>query len=156
MIRAFRLAALLAVLALALSAGPLAAADLSKGKTLYVPCYSRIYHGIKNQPFELTITLSVRNTDPKRAVTVTSVDYFDTSGKLVKHYLDAPVVLTPLMTVEYVVNQTDSTGGSGANFLVRWNCGEPASPLLVEAVMIGSSAQQGISFTSRGVAVAGQ
>jgi hypothetical protein len=156
MIRTLSRSALLALLALALFAGTLFAAELSKGQTLYVPCYSHIYHGIKTRPLDLTITLSVRNTDPKRAVTVTSVDYYDTSGKLVKRHLDKPVRLSPLMTVEYVVGQTDETGGSGANFVVRWDASEPASPLLVEAVMIGTSAQQGISFTSRGVPVAGE
>jgi len=60
------------------------------------------------------------------------------------------------MTVEYIVAQTDVSGGSGANFLVRWTSEAPASPLLVEAVMIGTSAQQGISFTSRGVVVPGE
>lgn len=156
MIRTLRRSAILAALILSLAAGPLAAAELSKGKTLYVPCYSHVYHGIKTRSLDLTIILSVRNTDTKRAVTVTSVDYFDTSGKLVKRYLDKPQRLSPLMTLEYVVGETDSTGGSGANFVVRWDSSEPASPLLVEAVMIGTSGQQGISFTSRGVPVAGE
>lgn len=132
------------------------AEETSKGQTVYVPCYSHIYHGIKTRGIDLTITLSVRNTDPKHAVTVSSVDYYDTTGGLVKRYLEKPLRLEPMMTVEYIVAQTDVSGGSGANFLVRWSSETPASPLLVEAVMIGTSAQQGISFTSRGVAVPGE
>ncbi|MFZ5425492.1 MAG: DUF3124 domain-containing protein [Thermodesulfobacteriota bacterium] len=139
-----------AVLALCLPAVSGAAGGLSKGQTVYVPCYSHIYHGIKTRPIDLTITLSVRNTDPERAVILTAVDYHDTAGKLVKKHLDKPLRLEPLMTVEYIVAQTDSTGGSGANFMVRWIADVPANPVLVEAVMIGTSAQQGISFTSRG------
>ncbi len=127
-----------------------AAGGLSKGQTVYVPCYSHIYHGIKTRPIDLTITLSVRNTDPEKAVTLTAVDYYDTSGKLLKKHLDKPLKLEPLMTVEYIVAQTDTSGGSGANFLVRWSADAPVSPVLVESVMIGTSAQQGISFTSRG------
>ena len=160
--RAHRLAVspmLAVILALAvLSALPAAsqAAESSTGQTVYVPCYSHIYHGIKTRGIDLTITLSVRNTDPKRAVTVSSVDYYDTAGALVKRHLEKPLRLEPLMTAEYIVAQTDVSGGSGANFLVRWTSEAPASPLLVEAVMIGTSAQQGISFTSRGVAVQGE
>jgi len=150
MIRAPRLAAALAVLALCLNAARLPAAELSRGQTLYVPCYSHIYHGIKNLPINLTITLSVRNTDPDHALTLESVDYHDTAGKLRRRYLDKPLRLEPLASVEYVVGETDTSGGSGAKFMVRWSAEEPVEPLCAEAVMIGSSSQQGISFTSRG------
>lgn len=131
-----------------------AAETLFTGQTLYVPCYSHIYHGIKTRPVDLTITLSVRNTDPRRAVTLSAVEYYDTAGSLVKSYLDKPMELAPLGTAEFIVEQTDSKGGSGANFLVRWKCQSPANPLLAEAVMIGTSSQQGISFSSRGVPLA--
>lgn len=150
MTRALRTILVLAALALSLPAALHAAEGLSRGQTLYVPCYSHIYHGIKTRPIDLTITLSVRNTDPARAVTLTSVDYHDTTGKLVKRHLDAPMRLEPLMTAEFIVGQTDTSGGSGANFMVRWQAETPASPVFVEAVMIGTSAQQGISFTSQG------
>ncbi len=156
MIRAFRTVAVLAVLAACLLASLASAAELSKGQTVYVPCYSHIYHGVKTRPIDLTITLSVRNTDPMRALTLTSVDYHDTSGKLVKRYLAQPVRLEPLMTVEYIVAETDVSGGSGANFMVRWRAEEPVNPLFVEAVMIGTSSQQGISFTSQGIPLAGE
>lgn len=153
MIRTLAVLPVLAALCLALAGTPCAAAGLSKGQTVYVPCYSHIYHGIKTRPIDLTITLSVRNTDPARAVTLSSVDYYDTTGRLVKHHLEQPMRLEPLMTAEFIVAQTDSTGGSGANFIVRWQAEAPASPVLVEAVMIGTSSQQGISFSSQGVVV---
>lgn len=160
----FRVITLIVALASCIPAGPAAAAEsiasaaapvMLTGQTLYVPCYSQIYHGIKTRPIDLTVTLSVRNTDPKRAITVTVVDYHDTSGKLIRRYLDAPVILGPLMTVEFIVGQTDNSGGSGANFLVRWNAPQPANPPMVETVMIGTSSQQGISFTSKGRPIAG-
>jgi len=151
--RSFALLAVLAVLIQALAAW---AGEGARGQTVYVPCYSHIYHGIKTRPIDLTITLSVRNTDPGRPVKLHAVDYHDTAGKLVKRHLEAPVVLEPLATAEFIVGQTDATGGSGANFMVRWSADEPVSPVLVEAVMIGTSAQQGISFTSFGRPVAGR
>ena len=36
---------------------------LVKGQTIYVPAYSHVYHGDRQQPFQLAVTLSVRNTD---------------------------------------------------------------------------------------------
>ena len=154
--RSLRTAAILVVFVLCLIAGPVLAQELSRGQTIYAPCYSHIYHGIKTRPIDLTITLSVRNTDPKQAVTIASVDYHDTSGKLIRRYLEKPVRLEPLMTAEYIVDQTDTSGGSGANFMVRWSSDVPVNPLFVEAVMIGTSSQQGISFTSQGRTVAGE
>jgi len=155
--RSQALPALTRLLALTLlilaAAGPALGQERSKGQLLYVPCYSHIYHGVKTRAIGLTITLSVRNTDPAGTVTVTGVDYHDTSGKLVKAHLDKPMRLEPLMTAEFIVPESDSTGGSGANFMVTWKSDAPVDPVLVEAVMIGTSGQQGISFTSRGVAV---
>lgn len=156
MIRAPHQAAVLFAMVLCLLAVRAQAAELSTGQTVYVPCYSHIYHGVKTRPIALTITLSVRNTDPGRVLTLESVDYHNTEGKLVKRYLDKPLRLEPLMTVEYLVGENDASGGSGANFMVRWSAEEPANPLFVEAVMIGTSGQQGISFTSQGLPLAGQ
>jgi len=39
--------------------------ELSHGQTIYVPVYSHIYSGNKERPFFLTVTLSIRNIDPK-------------------------------------------------------------------------------------------
>jgi len=39
--------------------------ELSDGQTIYVPAYSHIYSGNREQPFLLTVTLSIRNIDPK-------------------------------------------------------------------------------------------
>ena len=145
---------LLALLALfpAISGSAHAADEiaLAKGQTIYVPAYSHIYVGDREQPFLLTVTLSFRNVDTRHKVTLTAVDYYDTKGRLLKKYLPQPLVLNPLESTRYVVPQQDKTGGSGANFLVEWRAEQPVNPPLVEAVMIGAASQQGISFTSRG------
>jgi len=142
-----------ALLLAALALSPASAQDPAPGKAIYVPCYSHIYHGMKNQPLDLTVTLSIRNTDPSRAIRLLSVDYYDTNGALVRSYLAAKTTLAPMMTYEAIVAERDRSGGSGANFLIRWEAEGPASPPLAEAVMIGTSSQQGISFASRGVPV---
>ena len=123
----------------------------SLGQTVYVPVYSHIYSGDKEQRVNLTSTLSIRNTDGRTPIVLEAVDYYDSNGKLVKHYLEKAVVIDPMSTRRYVVNESDKAGGSGANFIVQWRAvKQAASKPLIESVMISTTMQQGISFTSRG------
>lgn len=55
---------------------------LLDGQTIYVPAYSNIYVGNKEMPFLLTVTLSIRNIDPKHQIKITIVDYYETQGNL--------------------------------------------------------------------------
>ena len=124
--------------------------SLSNGQIIYVPAYSHIYSGNREQPFLLTVTLSIRNIDPKHQIKITVVDYYETQGKLLKKYLDKPVLLKPLESLRYIVPERDKSGGSGANFIVEWISEGFINPPIVETIMIGTQNQQGISFTSRG------
>jgi len=126
------------------------ATDLSQGQTIYVPAYSHIYVGNREQPFLLTITLSIRNTDARYPVTITTADYYDTKGKRIRKYLEKPGSLGPWESIRYVVPQKDKSGGSGANFVVEWNSEKAVNPLLVETIMVGP---EGISLISRGQAI---
>jgi hypothetical protein len=128
-------------------------ATSSKGQTIYVPAYSHIYSGNREKPFLLTVTVSIRNIDPRYPIQITAVDYYETQGNLLKRYLEKPATLAPLGSLRYIVPEGDKTGGSGANFIVEWKSDQPVNPPIVEAVMIGTQSQQGISFTSRGQAV---
>lgn len=119
------------------------------GQVVYVPAYSHVYHG-SGDPYLLTITLSVRNTSTKLPIVVRSVRYFDTQGREVKSYLPGPVRIPPLGTTEVLVERDDATGGSGANFLVEWFADQQVTEPIVEAVMIDTKSQQGISFARRG------
>lgn len=144
-------ACLLMMASLCLSIRPAAAElRLFKGQTIYVPVYSHIYSGDREQPFYLAATLSIRNTDRKRAITLTAVDYYDSQGNFLRHYLNKPVSLNAMATQRYVVPESDKSGGSGAKFVVQWRSAEPVAEPLIEAVMISTKTQQGISFTSRG------
>lgn len=123
---------------------------LSKGQSVYVPIYSHIYHGDRERPFELAATLSIRNTDTKREITLISTDYFDSNGLFLKKFIENPIKVKSLASIHYIIKSSDKTGGSGANFIVRWESTEPVNPPLIEAVMIATKSQQGISFVSRG------
>ena len=78
------------------------------------------------------------------------MEYYDSGGTLLKSYLSAPLELHKLATLRYVVKQSDKKGGSGANFIVKWQARQAVIPPLIESVMISAQRQIGISFTSRG------
>ena len=124
--------------------------QLSKGQTVYVPIYSHIYTGNRERPFLLAATLSIRNTDPDYQITILSVDYYASDGKLLKHYLKQPEQLNPMASTRYFIKESDKSGGSGANFLVKWKSASEVNEPIIEGVMIGTQTQQGISFLSRG------
>ena len=119
------------------------------GQTLYVPVYSHIYYREATRKIDLTATLSVRNTDPDDAITVSRVDYYDSDGRYVRGYADPPFLLGSLATRSFVVDELDRSGGSGANFIVEWSANEPVSDPVVEAVMISVASSSGISFVMR-------
>ena len=123
--------------------------EILEGQTVYVPVYSHVYAN-GGRPHLLETTLSVRNLDPNRAISVKSVKYFDTNGELVKKYLDDELVLAPLATTEFLVEKQDVRGGSGANFIVVWDAEEPVYEPLIEAVMVGFANANSISFSSPG------
>lgn len=122
---------------------------LYKGQTVYVPVYSHIYV-LRGRPFELAISLSVRNTDPAHTITILSVAYNDSDGKLVRNYLESPTEVHPLSSREFFVRESDTTGGFGASFLVKWKSTIDVNEPIIEGVMVGTASGQGISFVSRG------
>lgn len=120
------------------------------GQTIYVPIYSHIYFENNKSHLDLTATLSIRNTDLNNSLILTAVRYYDSKGSLVREYLKDPSELSALASVAFVVERTDSAGGSGANFIVEWVTEKSVSEPVVEAVMISAESAQGISFISEG------
>lgn len=112
----------------------------SAGQSLYLPIYSHLYHGDVNprtgKPSETLVSthVSIRNTDPALAVTIISARYYNTDGKLLREFLAKPQAIPPLGTFELYVPRSDSSGGSGANFMIDWTAERPTNPPLVEAL----------------------
>ena len=127
---------------------PVAQAEPLRGQTLYVPVYSEVPYGDKGLTLNLTATLSLRNTDRERAIAVERIDYYSGSGRLIRSYLKQSAALKPLASTEAIVKESDRSGGIGASFLVEWASDSPVSAPLVEAVMVNSTYNQGIAFTS--------
>lgn len=125
----------------------------SRGQTVYVPAYSHVYHGDREHPFYVAATLSIRNTDLNYSITIHEVNYYDSKGLLLKKWLEKPVQIAPQSSEEYIVKESDKRGGFGAHFIVHWKSGHEVSPPLMECVIIGTSGQQGISFSTRGLTI---
>lgn len=119
------------------------------GHVAYVPCYSHIRLA-DGRPYNLAINLSIRNTRQEETLTVTLVDYYNSKGTLVKHHASDPIVLKPLETADFFVSEKDSSGGTGANFIVEWETSGSDSPPIIEAVMVGTEGAQGVSFVTQG------
>ncbi|MFP3867615.1 MAG: DUF3124 domain-containing protein [Desulfobacteraceae bacterium] len=123
---------------------------LSTGQLVYVSVYSHVYYGDYEKRLLLTGILSIRNTDPAHEITITRADYYDSDGKLLRKYLSKPITLKPMASTRLIVKESDTCGGSGANFLVQWQAKTEVNEPIMEGVMIGTAGQQGISFISRG------
>lgn len=125
----------------------------SNGHAVYVPAYSHVYSRGGNA-YLLEVTLSVRNTDPEFPIHIERVRYFDTAGRQIREFAEAPITLNPLQTAAYLVEKTDTEGGSGANFIVEWAAEDEVNPPVIETVMIGVGDSHNVSFTSRGQPIA--
>lgn len=115
------------------------ALPLSTGETLYLPIYSHIYHGEldpKSGPSSLLTSthISIRNTDAKNPIRVTSARYYDTHGKLLREFIVAPTDIGPYGTHEMFIASNDKSGGSGANFVIIWSATQAVSAPIVEAL----------------------
>ena len=113
---------------------------LSTGQSLYLPIYSHLYHGDVHprtgKPSETLVSthISIRNTDPAAGMKVISARYYNTEGKQLREFLPKPQVIPPLGTHELYVPRSDSSGGSGANFIIDWTAEKPINPPIVEAL----------------------
>jgi hypothetical protein len=128
--------------------------DLLYRDTVYIPIYSEIYSETKDVKFNLTATLSIRNTSLVDTIYIDDIDYYNTEGKLVRHYLvEQTLGLSPMQSIEYVIEEEDTEGGTGANFIINWAANNKHVNPLFQGVMISTNGQQGISFLTEGVSI---
>ena len=123
---------------------------LSTRQTVYVAAYSTVRLASGKAKVNLATTLTIHNTSEMNPLILLRVDYFDTAGKLLHHYLTSAVAIRPLGSAETFVPAEDTRGGTGANFVVEWAADGAITEPLIEAVMLGTIGTSGYSFTSRG------
>lgn len=116
----------------------------------YLSVYSQIYSQSEDREYSLTATVSIRNISRTDTLYLNKAEYFDTKGTSIRNYFNDAIYVAPLETVEIVIDESDRDGGSGANFIFEWMKVPYARDPLFEAVMISTSSQLGISFTTTG------
>ena len=125
----------------------------SLGQNLYLPIYSHIWHGEvdrNGQPMKVlvSVSVSIRNTDPVKSIRITSAQYYDTDGRKLREYVPSPKTIGPMGTYELFVPRSDDTGGSGANFVISWKSDTPASLPVVEGFHANLLVGRSIAFTT--------
>lgn len=117
-------------------------------ETDYLPVYSDIYYESGTKRFPITATISIRNTSLTDSAWVLSARYYDSYGKQLRAFIDSTLLLSPLESVELVVEEDEKEGGAGANFIIDWAATNYSDQLLIQSVMISTYGQQGVSFLS--------
>lgn len=115
-------------------------------ETDYLPVYSDIYHQDGTKRFPITATISIRNNSLVDSAYIQSATYHDSYGKLLLSYLDSTLLLSPMESIEFVVEEDEKAGGAGANFIIEWAATNYSDQLLMQSIMIGTFGDQGISF----------
>lgn len=125
-------------------------ADAGVRRSVYVPAYSTVRIMSGRSRVDLATTLSIHNTSRDKPLLLERIDYHNTDGGLIQAYLDEPVALKPLGTIEMFVAGEDRRAGMGANFVVDWAADGPITEPVIEAVMIGTQGNATYSFASQG------
>ena len=126
---------------------------LSRGQSIYLPVYSTIYFGDRHNEFNLTVTVSIRNTNSRNSIRIEYVNYYSTTGKFLKKIINSPINLRSLESHQILIKESDTSGGVAGNFIIKWSADKKVNPPIVESIMIGTKQQQGISFLSKGIVI---
>lgn len=128
---------------------------LTTGNTVYIPIYSHVYHGNmdwtkKPESKQMAVMVSVRNTDSQHPITITSIKYYGSDGKLVRDESAKAKTLAPLASMELFVENKDSSGGAGANYIISFTSQAPVDPPIMEALHTNFWAPGSVVFTTKG------
>ena len=115
--------------------------------------YSQIYQLHEHKTYDLTVTISLLNISVRDTIYVLTAEYYHTNGEKLRSYFENPIYIKPLETVEIIIDEIDKEGGTGGNFIFDWALINKKNPPLFEAVMISTTGQQGLSFSTRGIQV---
>ncbi|MEO1231798.1 MAG: DUF3124 domain-containing protein [Myxococcota bacterium] len=118
------------------------------GGIVYVSTYGGPATSTRHLGF--TITLTVHNTSLDRELHVPSIMYVDREGAPQRAFLSEPLRLGPLAAKNFSLQPKTYAEGNGAAFLVKWEGPEGIPNPLIEALMLTTEGQQGISFITRG------
>lgn len=122
--------------------------SLEFGKS-YLSIYSQIYSTSEHKTHNLTAMVSMRNTSDVDTIYILRAEYFDTHGKSVRTYFEKPIFLAPMETTEIIIDEVDTEGGTGSNFIFEWKIPKNSPEPLFEGIMNSTMGQQGLSFSTQ-------
>jgi len=130
-------------------AGPAAGeVRLVKGQTLYIPSPTSFMAGTHS--FNVRATIFLHNTDPTNSIQITSVDFYNSAGKLVEKYLSQPLTLAPLAATRINVKEPlEGEEGMAAHFIIQWQSEARVVEPLISGLVTGVSGTRGYSFTTQ-------
>ena len=134
----------------------LAAQELSTGSTIFVPAYRGFYqvYGTSRDSYALTSTFFLFNIDPMQTIEILFIDFYDSSGKLLKHLIDAPLLVKPRHSTEITMQpRTQPEEGCASYLTIRWKSNQPTDTPIAEVLMVGQVMNRGVSFSTRGCVV---
>ena len=123
--------------------------SLESGST-FLSIYSQIYLRTENDQADLTATISLHNPNLESQVYVDKAVYYNTLGEPIRVYFDKTIFIKPMETVQIVIDGVDNEGGTGANFIFDWKIQPNTNEPIIEAIMISTYGQHGISFVTTG------
>lgn len=123
--------------------------SLEYGKT-YLSIYSQIYSLTEHKTHNLTAMASLRNTSDKDTIFLLSANYYATNGAPLRSYFEHPIYIAPLETTEIIIDELDTSGGTGSNFIFEWKIPKECPEPLFEGIMNSTLSQQGLSFKTEG------
>jgi hypothetical protein len=127
-----------------------------KSQTIYVPIYSFIYLTDKRKvKLGMSVTLSIRNTDADKPITFHTVDYFDSKGGLVKKFISSPRTLPPMSSSYFSIEESDESGGWGANFILKWKSDDKITQPVIQAIHSGARGTHSYIFDTSGKVIEG-
>jgi hypothetical protein len=125
--------------------------DLPQRHQTYLSVYSLVYHRTEKRQYNLSVTVSVRNTSSNEDLVLHAIDYYNGEGEKIRAYITDPVCLGPMVSREIIINAPDVEGGVGGNFIFDWHMKNEDTKPIFEAVMISTAGQQGLSFVTTGI-----
>lgn len=121
---------------------------------VYVPVYSDLYYESEAKKTFFTVILSLRNISFTDTIYFNSIDYYSSQGNLLREYTDKVLVLRPMESMEYIVEEAEKEGGTGANFVVSYSAkANLKNHPFIESIMMGNLDNYRFSFTSPGVRI---
>lgn len=86
-------------------------------------------------------------------ITIVRADYYDSNGDPIKSFIIEPLIVRPMASKYFFISQSDTSGGWGANYIIKWEAEKEVNEPIIESVTFGARGAHTISFISRGKAI---